>query len=156
MESRRGLRLLTEFTSDDYGREREHTMVFWMICKRKGKMWLAERVKFVCENYLELYDQIYTALLQVAPPNHHTRAPTPYGTSREDVVEYRGLSYKFAVLHKRVSVREEVRALGTLRSVVLYNQNESVDTRSEIEVGDFCSFGEVTPRAPKTPPSAKK
>lgn len=140
-------RASVECTEADNGVEKNQKLVFWMVCTRKGKMWVAEKFKFVCANYRELFDQITTALLQTAPTTDNMRSTTPYGTSKNDVVEYYGMSYMLAVVCRRVSVKEGVAGLNNLRSVILYNQNESTDTRSEIEVGDYCGFRSTTPRA---------
>lgn len=144
--------------TDKYGKngdgseKKRKKFVFWMVCVHKGKMWVAEKFKFMCVNHEELFDQIKAALMQTGPTNHLTPSTSPYGTSYDDISTYRGTCYMVAVQCRRVGVREKSAGVNKRKSVTFYNQNESVDSRKEIEVGDYCTFGEAIPRAPKKAP----
>lgn len=132
--------------------DKPKTVLFWVICARKNKMWLADYVTFKCDNYDDLCEQINESMkgsVYYSPKN-----PEPVQTRALDHKCYRGTNFFFAVEGARVSVKKN-QLDGGMLSVILFDQNDCAKSRTEFEVGDICTIGSFPIRSSKKQPAHK-
>lgn len=128
-------------------------LVFWVICVSKSRIWVAEKIKFRCDNEENLRREIVQALR--GGVSYSPLSPVNYASHVRDIVTYHGKFYSFCTMETLVGVKIQKSKDSSLESALVFKWSQPSGSRKEIEVGDYCTFGSTKPRASKSAPNRK-